>query len=166
MLLSAVFASLFIASGAIAAFLDSRQSGYPACFLPCLNATIIDNFGCKPSDFSCLCKNQNFLDTTAQCLYDKCTNPSDIAQAIATSQAACKAAGVILTSTYTPTQSRSQTGSGATSSTTFVPTTGSVTSTSNSAPSSTKKGAAVALKVNSRPAAGVLGAALLAVLAL
>jgi len=167
-----ILASLFLVSSASAVILDSRQTGYPSCFLPCLQ-----NFNpgsCVKTDYTCLCKNPQFIDGTAQCLYDKCSNPSDIAQAIKTSEQACLAAGVTLTSTYTPTQSRSNTGS-TTSSVSTTVSSGNATITSggtssstssSSTPTSSKKNTATVLRIDSRSAAGVLGAAVLALVAL
>ena len=61
-----------------------------ACFQPCLQN--FDSGGCAKADYHCLCNNEVFINTTAQCLYNDCSNPADIAQAIKTSQDACLAA--------------------------------------------------------------------------
>jgi len=150
---------LFIASSVSTAILNPRD-GYPACFQPCL--VNFNSGGCAKADYHCLCNSQVFINSTAQCLYNDCSNPADIAQAIKTSQAACLAAGVTLTSTYTPTQSLSHSGS-ATSSIPATLTSGNATSTSgpSSTPTSSKKGAASTLRLNLGSAAFVLGAALL-----
>jgi len=162
----AILASLFFASSVSAFTLDSRQSGYPSCFQPCLQS--FDPGSCLRTDFTCLCKDPKFINQTAQCLYDKCSNPSDIAQAIKTSEQACIAAGVTLTSTYTPTQSLSHSGSATLSSgNATITSTGTSTGTSSqSSPTSSKPNAAIALKIDSRSIAGVLSAAFLILAAL
>ena len=64
------------------------------CALDCLSKA---NFhGCGTTDYSCLCTNHQFLDETSQCIYNECTNPQDLTQAIQAAGDACKAAVCII----------------------------------------------------------------------
>ncbi|KAF9233042.1 hypothetical protein BU15DRAFT_54385, partial [Melanogaster broomeanus] len=58
------------------------------CAAPCLaNA---DYGGCSPTDDSCLCTNEVFLNSTTTCIEAACSG-SDLAEAEAFSQALCLA---------------------------------------------------------------------------
>ncbi|KAF9518777.1 hypothetical protein BS47DRAFT_1388699 [Hydnum rufescens UP504] len=131
---AAPFFFVACASAALLANPLLPRSGYPSCATPCLS-----NFNpgsCSSTDVACLCKDQTFLDTTAQCIYNDCTSSADIAQAVAQSKASCLAAGVTLTATYTPTQSlRSSSSTSSTSATrtSSSPSSSPSSKTSNSA---------------------------------
>jgi hypothetical protein len=156
---------LTLALGAIAASATTIfPRAYPKCALDCLSHA---NFhGCGTTDYSCLCTNHQFLDETSQCIYNECTNPADLAQAIQAAAEACKAAGYPISSTYTPTQSRSNT-AGPSSTGSFnatVTPTGSTTTHSSSSPAPTTSHNA-ATRASYSGVAALFGAAVLGALA-
>ncbi|KAF8314520.1 hypothetical protein DL93DRAFT_2080179 [Clavulina sp. PMI_390] len=73
-----------------ASFTDSHLSPVTACADSCLANANLD--GCGATDYSCLCQDHTFLDTTTQCIYNACTDPTDLQQAVATASAVCAAA--------------------------------------------------------------------------
>ncbi|KAF9781167.1 hypothetical protein BJ322DRAFT_1111888 [Thelephora terrestris] len=99
--LSAAFATT------TAAFLETRQSGYASCALPCLTSS---NPGtCALDDTLCLCKDQQFVQETTTCFESSCSG-SDLTQSIAAAVAMCRAVGVTLsTSNSGPTSTSSST---------------------------------------------------------
>jgi len=155
---------LTLALSAIAASAKTiLPRAYPKCALDCLQHA---NFhGCGVTDYSCLCTNHQFLDETSQCIYNECTNPQDLAQAVQAASDACKAAGYPVTSTYTPTQSRSNT-AGPSSTGSFnatVTPTGTTTPSGSSPTTTTSQGAAVRNSYSG--VAALFGAAALGALA-
>ncbi|KZP30868.1 hypothetical protein FIBSPDRAFT_95271 [Athelia psychrophila] len=92
------FSTVLLTLSAIASASASvypRQS-LPSCALPCLANADFGN--CGNTDNSCLCKSPAFVNGTTTCIESACSG-SDLANAIAYSQALCAAVGVTLTST-------------------------------------------------------------------
>ncbi|KAG9310172.1 hypothetical protein JVU11DRAFT_9795 [Chiua virens] len=84
---------LLAAVSSTLAALTARQS-LPSCAVPCMENA--DTGSCAPVDDSCLCKNQQFINSTASCIASSCTG-SDLQNADAYAQQLCLAVGVTLT---------------------------------------------------------------------
>ncbi|CAE6410177.1 hypothetical protein ACGC1H_006467 [Rhizoctonia solani] len=106
MRVSAVLVAL--AAVASASTLSKRQ--YPSCAMSC--AQTADYDGCSPTNNTCMCKSQKFIDSMAACLTKSCAG-DDLSKAQEISNALCIAAGITLTSSATATA----TGTGAATST-------------------------------------------------
>ncbi|KAJ3574890.1 hypothetical protein NP233_g1468 [Leucocoprinus birnbaumii] len=92
--------SLAVAVAALAstvsASLIARQDSLPQCALECLTTA---NFGnCSSTDDACLCRNQDFLNSSTTCIGQKCTG-QDLENATAAARQLCLVVGVTLTST-------------------------------------------------------------------
>ncbi|KAI0649884.1 hypothetical protein C8Q79DRAFT_354121 [Trametes meyenii] len=145
----AVLALAAAVSSASAAHLQRRQ--YPACATPCLASADFGN--CDPLDDACLCKNQNFISSTTQCIQGACQG-DELQAAVTAAQQACVAVGVTLTSSAPAATQTSPASSGASAAT-------SPTS-SSAAPAQTSNNAASARGVNALVALAAVGAAALA----
>ncbi|CAE6471573.1 unnamed protein product [Rhizoctonia solani] len=110
MRVSVVVAAL--AAVASASTLTRRQ--YPSCAMPCIQSADIGN--CSPTDNTCMCKNQSFIDSTAVCVKKNCTG-DDLTRANEISKALCLAAGVTLSETATPSATSPATGTGSSTAT-------------------------------------------------
>ncbi|KAB5592968.1 hypothetical protein CTheo_3603 [Ceratobasidium theobromae] len=86
----AALATVASASG----YLGKRQ--IPDCALKCM--TSASTGSCSPTDNTCLCKSEAFVDTIYNCFYASCS-ASEFETATAAARALCSAAGVTLTST-------------------------------------------------------------------
>jgi len=58
--------------------------------------TSADLGGCALTNTKCLCTNQAFIASTTPCIQKSCTDPKDLTDALAASQALCAAAVRIL----------------------------------------------------------------------
>ncbi|CAE6433642.1 unnamed protein product [Rhizoctonia solani] len=106
MRVSAVLVAL--AAVASATTLGKRQ--YPSCAMSCAQSADYD--GCSPTNNTCMCKSQKFVDSMAACLVKSCTG-DDLSRAQEISNALCVAAGVTLTSSATATPTATGTGAAA-----------------------------------------------------
>ncbi|KDR76917.1 hypothetical protein GALMADRAFT_138956 [Galerina marginata CBS 339.88] len=88
------FTLLGAAASASASTLVGRQDTLPSCAVPC--TTSADLGGCVVSDTHCLCTNPAFVGSTTTCIEKACTDPKDLASALAFSQGLCLKVGVTL----------------------------------------------------------------------
>ncbi|KAJ3490626.1 hypothetical protein NLI96_g1299 [Meripilus lineatus] len=122
-----------IVASTSASRLFARQ--YPDCANPCIANADIGT--CDPSDLGCLCKNEQFIASTTQCIISSC-NPEDTIKAEDVAKSFCESVGVTLSGTptlspsATPTGSAGSSGSGSAS----VSRSGSSAATSATAPTS------------------------------
>ncbi|KAH9448514.1 hypothetical protein MJO28_014963 [Puccinia striiformis f. sp. tritici] len=86
------FATLLVCS--LLTFSPATIGGTPPCALTCLTTAVSsDGNPCGVSDFSCLCKNKNFLDASDKCFKNSCTG-DDLKAARSGGAEFCKALGV------------------------------------------------------------------------
>ncbi|CAE6537789.1 hypothetical protein RSOLAG22IIIB_05964 [Rhizoctonia solani] len=124
-----------LAAVASASTLSRRQ--YPSCAMTCAQSADYD--GCSPTNNTCMCKSQKFVDSMTSCL-DKTCSGDDLAKSKEISNAICVAAGVTLPSSSTATATA----------------TGAAASTSASSSSSTSSNSAINL--SGSPMVGALAA--------
>ncbi|KAG8939963.1 hypothetical protein FRC04_005776 [Tulasnella sp. 424] len=116
------------------------KNPFPSCTEACLQKA--DPGSCSLNDFSCLCRNPEYLQAADICVHSTC-NAQDAAATEPAAQAVCRAVGVDITANAGahPSGSASATG-GATSATGVVASASSATNTATSL--SANKNAAVA----------------------
>ncbi|KAH7337450.1 hypothetical protein B0J17DRAFT_663026 [Rhizoctonia solani] len=95
-----------LAAVASATTLNRRQ--YPSCAMSCIQNANIGT--CSPTDNTCMCKSQAFIESTAACVNKSCSG-DDLDKANEISRALCLAAGVTLSETATPSATSPTTGS-------------------------------------------------------
>ncbi|KAK7052991.1 hypothetical protein VNI00_004312 [Paramarasmius palmivorus] len=139
--------AILAATSAAASTLFGRQSTAPPdCYLPCITgAQLPAECG---MDNACLCRNQQFVDSTSACIASSCSG-DDLAAAQKFAQDLCLQASVTL-SADTASQTASQTGSQS----------GSQTETS--APTQTSTGSNGALSNGANMMASLAGIGLVA----
>ncbi|KAG8698730.1 hypothetical protein FRC08_005740 [Ceratobasidium sp. 394] len=91
----ASFALVALAAVVSASSASKRQ--LPSCAMECIVSASTGS--CQATDNTCLCKSDEFVQSTYQCVQQKCTNPDDLKAAIDGARALCAAAGVTLTQT-------------------------------------------------------------------
>ncbi|GJE86355.1 CFEM domain-containing protein [Phanerochaete sordida] len=150
-----------------AASLRARQS-----FPDCANTCVLNppsTFGCDAADDGCLCRSDQYVASTTQCIVQAC-DAADAASAEALSRQLCAEVGVTLTATPSFTSSGSSTASstGAASTPTGAGSSTSAPAPSSQSSSSTSSGAAPTQTGNGAASSGInvaLGAAAAAVAA-
>lgn len=88
---NAVFLVLATSLASASPFVARGVNDLPSCSLPCI--TNADTGTCAPTDNACLCKYDNFLRTTTDCIESACSN-QDLRAAAVVCQELCTAAGV------------------------------------------------------------------------
>ncbi|KAG9226958.1 hypothetical protein CCMSSC00406_0003369 [Pleurotus cornucopiae] len=153
-----------VLSVALFAFsLVARAQDLPSCALTCLSST--SGSSCSQSDIPCLCRDNAFISSTAQCILTAC--PADqVAAATQAAQGLCGAAGVSVSiPSVAPSSSGSSSVSGSvtpTAPTASVSVTGTPSTTSSgAAPAQTSNGA-VSQSVNAVAGMVAFGLAALA----
>ncbi|KAK7436690.1 hypothetical protein VKT23_018945 [Stygiomarasmius scandens] len=91
-------AALVLLASASSVSLWKRQ--FPSCAMPCVASA--DTGSCVPTDNSCLCRSESFVNSTTECIESSCSG-NDLQAALSGAQQLCAAVGVTLTSTPTPT---------------------------------------------------------------
>ncbi|KAG8739857.1 hypothetical protein FRC10_005052 [Ceratobasidium sp. 414] len=88
----ASFALIALAAVVSASSASKRQ--LPSCAMTCIVSASTGS--CDPTDNTCLCKSEAFVNSTYQCIASSCSG-SDLQTAINGARALCAAAGVTLT---------------------------------------------------------------------
>ncbi|CAE6402930.1 unnamed protein product [Rhizoctonia solani] len=133
-----------LAAVASASSVSKRQ--IPDCAMKCIMSASTGS--CAGTDNTCLCKSDEFVQSTYSCIASTCQG-SDLDQAVAAARALCIAAGVTLTQTMPA--STGATGTGATPTATSPASTASPTTTSSS-------GSNGAISLSGSPMIGALAA--------
>ncbi|KAI3611881.1 hypothetical protein WG66_016217 [Moniliophthora roreri] len=121
--------AILAAASASASTLFARQAGIPSCAATCITQAKIPD-GCDPTDNGCLCRNQEFVQSTSDCVKSTCSG-NDLTQAEALAQQLCADQGVTLTDSASPTQTGSPSGPAASGGSASAPAQSTAPSTGN-----------------------------------
>ncbi|GJJ14624.1 hypothetical protein Clacol_008890 [Clathrus columnatus] len=94
-IISASVFALFFAAATSAFTLSIRQQGAPDCALTCLTTTPTGS--CSPTNDTCLCNDDTFLEAQFNCVKKACTSSSDFQAAQTFALTLCQQVGVDLT---------------------------------------------------------------------